>query len=252
MLPFRPIATRCRRRDGHLRCFLQSTLAVQNVFRADSGAHPHPLAPASVSSPTPSNPDDDDDDKDALPQPPPPKRRGRKTMAPCLAPPVRLSAKLNHSLIEKARRTKINDALATLRQLVPCRSQNVRLRSKTRTTPMKATSIPPPPHCKQIKTTETERPIFGRKRVQARNPRPYRRIPPGLDRQGQGTRARRLSPLSTAISGLIDDSPVKSTHMSVADEPRPSKTPKPHLSTLASPVHFHLASHPGTIPVTVM
>ncbi|KAL0572978.1 hypothetical protein V5O48_008992 [Marasmius crinis-equi] len=49
---------------------------------------------------------------------PAPAKRGRKpgTMSRAARETQR---KLNHSIIEKARRTKINDALATLRQLVP-------------------------------------------------------------------------------------------------------------------------------------
>ena len=48
----------------------------------------------------------------------PPKRRGRRpgTLSRAAREAQR---KVNHSLIEKARRTKINDALATLRELVP-------------------------------------------------------------------------------------------------------------------------------------
>ncbi|KAH7883067.1 hypothetical protein F5I97DRAFT_1978952 [Phlebopus sp. FC_14] len=75
--------------------------------RADTNAD------ASSSSSTPSQPDDDASDA-----PPPPKRRGRKpgTLSRAAREAQR---KINHSLIEKARRTKINDALASLRQLVP-------------------------------------------------------------------------------------------------------------------------------------
>ncbi|KAF8843533.1 hypothetical protein BDN67DRAFT_167228 [Paxillus ammoniavirescens] len=59
-----------------------------------------------------------DEDTYDLPQPPLSKRRGRKpgTMSRAAREAQR---KINHSLIEKARRTKINDALATLRELVP-------------------------------------------------------------------------------------------------------------------------------------
>lgn len=61
-----------------------------------------------------SHPDDDDDGHPH----PPPKRRGRRpgTLSRAAREAQR---KINHSLIEKARRTKINDALATLRDLVP-------------------------------------------------------------------------------------------------------------------------------------
>ncbi|KDQ32774.1 hypothetical protein PLEOSDRAFT_1095222 [Pleurotus ostreatus PC15] len=49
---------------------------------------------------------------------PPPARRGRKPSG--LSRSAReAQRKLNHSIIEKARRTKINDALATLRELIP-------------------------------------------------------------------------------------------------------------------------------------
>ena len=66
---------------------------------------------------SPVSSDDDDENEDA-PQNPPPKRRGRRpgTLSRAAREAQR---KINHSLIEKARRTKINDALATLRELVP-------------------------------------------------------------------------------------------------------------------------------------
>ncbi|KAG8216150.1 hypothetical protein J3R82DRAFT_8156 [Butyriboletus roseoflavus] len=88
-------------------------------LRSDSGP---PLPPQQdtipVSSPSsPSHPDDDDHD-DPQHQHLPPKRRGRRpgTLSRAAREAQR---KVNHSLIEKARRTKINDALATLRDLVP-------------------------------------------------------------------------------------------------------------------------------------
>ncbi|RDB19771.1 hypothetical protein Hypma_013211 [Hypsizygus marmoreus] len=49
---------------------------------------------------------------------PQPAKRGRKP-GPLSRSARETQRKLNHSIIEKARRTKINDALATLRQLVP-------------------------------------------------------------------------------------------------------------------------------------
>ena len=49
---------------------------------------------------------------------PQPRRRGRKP-GPLSRSAREAQRKLNHSIIEKARRTKINDALAALRQLVP-------------------------------------------------------------------------------------------------------------------------------------
>jgi len=75
----------------------------------DSPPYPHPVRESP--SPSTDNPDD-------VPQPSPPKRRGRKpgTLSRAAREAQR---KINHSLIEKARRTKINDALATLRTLVP-------------------------------------------------------------------------------------------------------------------------------------
>ncbi|KAI0318226.1 hypothetical protein OF83DRAFT_48246 [Amylostereum chailletii] len=60
-------------------------------------------------------PNSNEEDEDPVPQP---KRRGRKpsTLSRAARDSMR---RQNHSRIEKARRTKINDALATLRQLVP-------------------------------------------------------------------------------------------------------------------------------------
>lgn len=60
----------------------------------------------------------EDDACGTVPPPTQPRRRGRKPGA--LSRAAReAQRKTNHSLIEKARRTKINDALATLRELVP-------------------------------------------------------------------------------------------------------------------------------------
>ncbi|OJA20338.1 hypothetical protein AZE42_10290 [Rhizopogon vesiculosus] len=71
-----------------------------------------------LSSPMSSDYQAEDDAYDALPPPPQPRRRGRKPGS--LSRAAReAQRKTNHSLIEKARRTKINDALATLRELVP-------------------------------------------------------------------------------------------------------------------------------------
>ena len=50
--------------------------------------------------------------------PPPPAKRGRKP-GPLSRTAREAQRRLNHSIIEKARRTKINDALATLKELVP-------------------------------------------------------------------------------------------------------------------------------------
>jgi len=57
---------------------------------------------------------------DVIPPPPAtaPAKRGRKP-GPLSRSAREAQRRLNHSIIEKARRTKINDALATLRQLVP-------------------------------------------------------------------------------------------------------------------------------------
>ncbi|TFK31417.1 hypothetical protein BDQ12DRAFT_729575 [Crucibulum laeve] len=52
------------------------------------------------------------------PAAPAPSKRGRKP-GPLSRTQREAQRRLNHSIIEKARRTKINDALATLRQLVP-------------------------------------------------------------------------------------------------------------------------------------
>ncbi|KAF9470460.1 hypothetical protein BDN70DRAFT_821348, partial [Pholiota conissans] len=48
----------------------------------------------------------------------PPAKRGRKP-GPLSRTAREAQRRLNHSIIEKARRTKINDALAALKQLVP-------------------------------------------------------------------------------------------------------------------------------------
>jgi hypothetical protein len=75
-----------------------------------------PLAPAIPSATSDvTNPPDNDDSIADVPQP---KRRGRKPST--LSRAARESMRRqNHSRIEKARRTKINDALAMLRDLVP-------------------------------------------------------------------------------------------------------------------------------------
>ncbi|KAG5644029.1 hypothetical protein DXG03_009244 [Asterophora parasitica] len=79
-----------------------------------------PPAPSSLQRnilPLPASPMDGASDPFATPQPGPAKR-GRKP-GPLSRSARETQRKLNHSIIEKARRTKINDALATLRQLVP-------------------------------------------------------------------------------------------------------------------------------------
>ncbi|KAK0205467.1 hypothetical protein DFS33DRAFT_1328535 [Desarmillaria ectypa] len=88
-----------------------------------------PIVSTSISHPTllpkrpsmPSPPAEGRDQTETTPSPVPapgPAKRGRKpgTMSRSAREAQR---KLNHSIIEKARRTKINEALATLRQLVP-------------------------------------------------------------------------------------------------------------------------------------
>lgn len=86
-------------------------------LRQDEPAAATHDAQSSLSSP--SIPDETyDDDQDDISHNPPPKRRGRRpgTLSRSAREAQR---KINHSLIEKARRTKINDALATLREIVP-------------------------------------------------------------------------------------------------------------------------------------
>ncbi|KAI0267360.1 hypothetical protein BC834DRAFT_74815 [Gloeopeniophorella convolvens] len=83
----------------------------------DRAAHPlPPLAPAIVVlSPDPASAGDDEEFAAEAPQP---KRRGRKPST--LSRAARESMRRqNHSRIEKARRTKINEALTLLRDLVP-------------------------------------------------------------------------------------------------------------------------------------
>ncbi|KAI0046786.1 hypothetical protein FA95DRAFT_1582911 [Auriscalpium vulgare] len=94
---------------------------------ADSADKPKPalpvLAPAVRPRPTSGTAADTEED---VPDIPAPKRRGRKPSTLSRAARESLRRE-NHSRIEKARRTKINDALATLRALVP---------SDTRTQPI--------------------------------------------------------------------------------------------------------------------
>ncbi|KAI6101013.1 hypothetical protein EDD16DRAFT_1759068, partial [Pisolithus croceorrhizus] len=224
MLPFRPIAPAA---DVVMDIYAASCNPPRRAkrLRADSGAHPHPLAPESVSSPTPSNPDDDDDDKDALPQPPPPKRRGRKpgTMSRAAREAQR---KINHSLIEKARRTKINDALATLRQLVP--ADHKRAASfEDQDDSDEGDLDPTTTTANKSKRQKQRGPSSGEKEFKLEilvRTVAYLQVltdkVKALERDG-------CPHCQRPISGLIDDSPVKSTHMSVADEPRPSKPQNP-------------------------
>lgn len=64
--------------------------------------------------------DDDDSEPSWAPPPSSSRRRGRKPANVALSHSAREAQRReNHSRIEKLRRTKINDALATLRELVP-------------------------------------------------------------------------------------------------------------------------------------
>ena len=77
-----------------------------------------PLAPAIVAPSGDVKPLPDDDDFNTATDIPQPKRRGRKPSS--LSRTARESKhRQNHSRIEKARRTKINEALSMLRDLVP-------------------------------------------------------------------------------------------------------------------------------------
>jgi hypothetical protein len=98
--------------------------------RPSSGGNPPPaveertsqslpaLAPAIAALSADVMPPADDDDFNTAPDVPQPKRRGRKPSS--LSRAARESMRRqNHSRIEKARRTKINEALSMLRDLVP-------------------------------------------------------------------------------------------------------------------------------------
>ncbi|CAL1709699.1 unnamed protein product [Somion occarium] len=81
---------------------------------------PHllPRTPPSYREPIhPDSSDEDEDDYDPVVSAPAPKRRGRKP-GPLSRSARESQRKLNHSRIEKARRTKINEALSTLSSLV--------------------------------------------------------------------------------------------------------------------------------------
>ncbi|KAG1765650.1 hypothetical protein EDD22DRAFT_774777 [Suillus occidentalis] len=104
--------------------YAESTPRRAKRLRSASGA----IAPQSdnrrLSSPISSDDQAEDDAYDTLPPAPQLKRRGRKPGA--LSRTAReAQRKINHSLIEKARRTKINDALAALRELVPAEYKRV-------------------------------------------------------------------------------------------------------------------------------
>lgn len=97
--------------------------AAQNISISTQRQRPHPhILPKDVTAnrgehvPDPES-SDDGDDYDPVTPAPAPKRRGRKPGT--LSRSARESQrKLNHSRIEKARRTKINETLATLSLLV--------------------------------------------------------------------------------------------------------------------------------------
>lgn len=78
-------------------------------------------------SPEQDSSDDEGDDYDPVEPAPPPKRRGRKP-GPMSRSARESQRKLNHSRIEKARRTKINETLATLSNLV---SENEKQKSSS-------------------------------------------------------------------------------------------------------------------------
>ncbi|KAI0088269.1 hypothetical protein BDY19DRAFT_189224 [Irpex rosettiformis] len=101
----------------------QSTTAVSTTVQALSRPRPQLLPKDDMTtrrlgeSPEQDSSDDEEDEYDPVEHAPPPKRRGRKpgTMSRSARESQR---KLNHSRIEKARRTKINETLATLSTLV--------------------------------------------------------------------------------------------------------------------------------------
>jgi len=123
---FRPIAIAPLKGPAEMDIYAESTPRRAKRLRSASGAA-LVTAPQSdnrrLSSPISS---DDQAEDDAYDTPPAPqlKRRGRKPGA--LSRAAReAQRKINHSLIEKARRTKINDALAALRELVPAEYKRV-------------------------------------------------------------------------------------------------------------------------------
>ncbi|KAG6827505.1 hypothetical protein H0H92_011525 [Tricholoma furcatifolium] len=90
--------------------------AACNPSRRAKQSTQRPILPVPAMSGPPS-PEGSEFDPASSPQPAPAKR-GRKP-GPLSRAARETQRKLNHSIIEKARRTKINDALASLRQLVP-------------------------------------------------------------------------------------------------------------------------------------
>lgn len=81
---------------------------------------PRPILPKNLSHPMKPTTNPVLSDEHAMPaqHAPAPSKRGRKP-GPLSRTAREAQRRLNHSIIEKARRTKINEALATLKQLVP-------------------------------------------------------------------------------------------------------------------------------------
>ncbi|KAG2051914.1 hypothetical protein BDR06DRAFT_571543 [Suillus hirtellus] len=122
---FRPIAIAPLKGPAEMDTYAESTPRRAKRLRSASGtavAIPPQSDNPRLSSPISS---DDQAEDDAYDTPAPQlKRRGRKPGA--LSRSAReAQRKINHSLIEKARRTKINDALAALRELVPAEYKRV-------------------------------------------------------------------------------------------------------------------------------
>lgn len=124
---FRPIAIAPLKGPAEMDIYAESTPRRAKRLRSASGAAAV-TAPQSdnrrLSSLISSDDQAEDDGYDTPPPAPQLKRRGRKPGA--LSRTAReAQRKINHSLIEKARRTKINDALAALRELVPTEYKRV-------------------------------------------------------------------------------------------------------------------------------
>ena len=84
-----------------------------DLFAPPSYTEPRAIFPMRPYAPRPPT-----SSETTLEPPPPPAKRGRKP-GPLSRTAREAQRRLNHSIIEKARRTKINDALATLKELVP-------------------------------------------------------------------------------------------------------------------------------------
>ncbi|KAF9011817.1 hypothetical protein BDQ17DRAFT_1344895 [Cyathus striatus] len=97
-----------------------STSSLSGLEPETKPTQPRPILPKKTATnpkPTPIM-DPSNHHHDANTAVPPPAKRGRKP-GPLSRSAREAQRRLNHSIIEKARRTKINDALATLKQLVP-------------------------------------------------------------------------------------------------------------------------------------